>query len=277
MKSLLEITNQKPWWHNDLSVLIQGDCVEVMKKMTEKSVDVVFADPPYFLSSGGISVQSGKMVSVDKGDWDKSLTINDKLLFHQTWIREARKVLKDDGTIWISATLHSVYAIGVALELEGFSIINNVIWRKTNPAPNISGRAFTHSTETVIWARKQLTPTKKGKHYFAYHEMKKYNNGKQLKDFWDLNDTNVVFESGTTPKREKTYGKHPTQKPISLLERIIEASTTEGQIILDPFAGSGTTLIVAHSLSRRSIGIELDKMYLDLAKKRIVGGINHGK
>jgi site-specific DNA-methyltransferase (adenine-specific) len=102
--------------------------------------------------------------------------------------------------------------------------------------------------------------------------MKKYNNGKQLKDFWDLNDTNVVFESGTTPKREKTYGKHPTQKPISLLERIIEASTTEGQIILDPFAGSGTTLIVANSLTRRSIGIELDKMYLDLAKKRIIGG-----
>jgi site-specific DNA-methyltransferase (adenine-specific) len=272
MKSLLEITNQKPWWHNDLSVLVQGDCVEVMKKMTEKSVDVVFADPPYFLSSGGISVQSGKMVSVDKGDWDKSLTIKDKLSFHQTWIREARKVLKDDGTIWISATLHSVYAIGVALELEGFSIINNVIWRKTNPAPNISGRAFTHSTETVIWARKQLSPTKKGKHYFAYKDMKKYNHGKQLKDFWDLNDTNVVFESGTTPKREKTYGKHPTQKPISLLERIIEASTTEGQIILDPFAGSGTTLIVANSLSRRSIGIELDKMYLDLAKKRIIGG-----
>jgi site-specific DNA-methyltransferase (adenine-specific) len=277
MKSLLEIINQKTWWHNDLSVLIQGDCVEVMKKMTEKSVDVVFADPPYFLSSGGISVQSGKMVSVDKGDWDKSLTIKDKLLFHQTWIREARKVLKDDGTIWISATLHSVYAIGVALELEGFSIINNVIWRKTNPAPNISGRAFTHSTETVIWARKQLTPTKKGKHYFAYDEMKKYNNGKQLKDFWDLNDTNVVFESGTTPKREKTYGKHPTQKPISLLERIIEASTTEGQIILDPFAGSATTLFVANSLNRFAIGIELDKIYLDLGKKRIIGGIIYGK
>jgi site-specific DNA-methyltransferase (adenine-specific) len=277
MKSLLEITNQKPWWHNDLSVLIQGDCVEVMKKMTEKTVDVVFADPPYFLSSGGISVQSGKMVSVDKGDWDKSLAIKDKLLFHQTWIREARKVLKDDGTIWISATLHSVYAIGVALELEGFSIINNVIWRKTNPAPNISGRAFTHSTETVIWARKQLTPTKKGKHYFAYHEMKKYNHGKQLKDFWDLNDTNVVFESGTTPKREKTYGKHPTQKPISLLERIIEASTTEGQIILDPFAGSATTLFVANSLNRFAIGIELDKIYLDLGKKRIIGGIIYGK
>jgi site-specific DNA-methyltransferase (adenine-specific) len=277
MKSLLEIINQKTWWHNDLSVLIQGDCVEVMKKMTEKSVDVVFADPPYFLSSGGISVQSGKMVSVDKGDWDKSLTIKDKLLFHQTWIREARKVLKDDGTIWISATLHSVYAIGVALELEGFSIINNVIWRKTNPAPNISARAFTHSTETVIWARKQLTPTKKGKHYFAYDEMKKYNNGKQLKDFWDLNDTNVVFESGTTPKREKTYGKHPTQKPISLLERIIEASTTEGQIILDPFAGSATTLFVANSLNRFAIGIELDKIYLDLGKKRIIGGIIYGK
>jgi site-specific DNA-methyltransferase (adenine-specific) len=200
------------------------------------------------------------------------LSIQDKLSFHQTWIREARKVLKDDGTIWISATLHSVYAIGVALEIEGFSIINNVIWRKTNPAPNISGRAFTHSTETVIWARKQLTPKKKGKHYFAYDEMKKYNHGKQLKDFWDLNITNVVFESGTTPKREKTYGKHPTQKPISLLERIIESSTKEGQLVLDPFAGSGTTLIVANQLKRYAIGIELDNLYLHLAKKRIIGG-----
>jgi site-specific DNA-methyltransferase (adenine-specific) len=272
MKSLLEITKLKPFWHNDQSLLLRGDCVKIMPQIKEKSIDVIFADPPYFLSSGGISVQSGKMVSVNKGDWDKSLSIQDKLSFHQTWIKEARKVLKDDGTIWISATLHSVYAIGVALELEGFSIINNVIWRKTNPAPNISGRAFTHSTETVIWARKQLTPMKKGKHYFAYDEMKKYNQGKQLKDFWDLNETNVVFESGTTPKREKKYGKHPTQKPISLLERIIESSTKEGELVLDPFAGSGTTLIVANQLKRYAIGIEFDKIYLDLAKKRIIGG-----
>jgi site-specific DNA-methyltransferase (adenine-specific) len=272
MKSLLEITKLKPFWHNDQSILLKGDCVKIMPQIKEKSIDVIFADPPYFLSSGGISVQSGKMVSVNKGDWDKSLSIQDKLSFHQTWIKEARKVLKDDGTIWISATLHSVYAIGVALELEGFSIINNVIWRKTNPAPNISGRAFTHSTETVIWARKQLTPNKKGKHYFAYDEMKKYNHGKQLKDFWDFNDTNVVFESGTTPKREKTFGKHPTQKPISLLQRIIEASTTEGQVILDPFAGSGTTLIAANQIKRYAIGIEVDEIYLYLAKKRIIGG-----
>ncbi len=272
MKSLLEITKLKPFWHNDQSLLLKGDSLKIMPQIKEKSIDVIFADPPYFLSSGGISVQSGKMVSVNKGDWDKSLSIQDKLSFHQTWIKEARKVLKDDGTIWISSTFHSVYAIGVALELEGFSIINNVIWRKTNPAPNISGRAFTHSTETVIWARKQHTPKKKGKHFFAYDEMKKYNHGKQLKDFWDLNDTNVVFESGTTPKREKTHGKHPTQKPISLLQRIIEASTTEGQIILDPFAGSGTTLIVSNQLKRYAIGIELDDIYLDLAKKRIIGG-----
>ncbi len=260
MKSLLEIIKLKPFWHNNQSLLLKGDCMRIMPQINEKSIDVIFSDPPYFLSSGGISVQSGKMVSVNKGDWDKALSIQDKLSFHQTWIKEAHKVLKDDGTIWISATLHSVYAVGVALELEGFSIINNLIWRKTNPAPNISGRAFTHSTETVIWARKQLTPMKKGKHYFAYDEMKKYNHGKQLKGFWDLNETNIVFESGTTPKREKKYGKHPTQKPISLLERIIEASTTEGQIILDPFAGSGTTLIVANQLKRYAIGIESNNL-----------------
>ena len=276
MKSLSKIISLVPFWEDKSSSLFLGDTNQVMALMKEKSIDVVFADPPYFLSSGGISVQSGKMVSVDKGNWDKSLNIGDKLTFHREWIKSSRRLLKDDGTIWISSTFHSVYAIGVALELEGFSIINNVVWRKTNPAPNISCRALTHSTETVIWARKQLTTKKKGKHYFAYAEMKKYNNGKQLKDFWEIEDTEIVYESSTTPKREKLFGKHPTQKPLCLLKMIIEASSKEGQIILDPFCGSGTTLVAAKQLNRLSIGIDNEENFLELSKNRMIGE-NDGK
>ena len=149
-------------------VLLNGDSFKLLKKLEPKSVDMIFADPPYFLSSGGISCQNGKQVSVNKGEWDYSKTIEDRIKYHRKWIALCREVLKDDGTIMISSTLHSVYAIGVALELEGYSIINNIIWRKTNPAPNLARRCFTHSTETIIWARKQLTLKKKGKHYFNY-------------------------------------------------------------------------------------------------------------
>ena len=169
----------------------------------------------------------------------------------------------------ISSTLHSVYAICVALELEGYSIINNIIWRKTNPAPNLACRCFTHSTETIIWARKQLTLKKKGKHYFNYEAMKEENGGKQMKDVWEFEDIEPeIFESATASGSEKKQGKHPTQKPIKLLNRLITASTKEGDLVLDPFNGSGTTGIVASNLKRAYIGIELDKEYLDLTVRR---------
>ncbi len=258
--------------------LLKGDSFKLLKKIEPKSIDFIFADPPYFLSSGGISCQSGKQVSVNKGEWDYTKTIEDRIKYHRKWIKLCRDVLKDNGTIMISSTLHSVYAIGVALELEGYSIINNIIWRKTNPAPNLACRCFTHSTETVIWARKQLTLKKKGHHYFNYEAMKLENNGKQMKDVWEFEDIEPeFFESGTTPKSEKQFGKHPTQKPIALLKRLITAATKEGDIILDPFNGSGTTGIVAHNLNRKYIGIELDKEYLDLTIKRYLGGIKDGK
>ena len=208
-------------------------------------------------------------MSVDKGEWDKSLEITERLKYHCKWIRECREVLKDDGTIWISATLHSVYVIGVALEMEGFSIINNIIWQKTNPSPNLACRCFTHSTETVIWARKQLTPKKKGKHTFNYELMKESNGGKQMKDVWDFNEPEPEFYiSSVTPQSEKKEGKHPTQKPLGLLKRIIEASTNEGDLILDPFNGSGTTGIAAIMLNRKYIGIEQEQEYLELSKRR---------
>ena len=270
------VTKRDIFFADNGFTLLKGDTFRLLKKIDAKSVDMIFADPPYFLSSGGISCQNGKQVSVNKGEWDYSKTIEDKIKYHRKWISLCREILKDDGTIMISSTLHSVYAIGVALELEGFSIINNIIWRKTNPAPNLACRCFTHSTETIIWARKQLTLKKKGKHYFNYEAMKEDNGGKQMKDVWEFNEPEVI-EIATAPKSEKKYGKHPTQKPIKLLERLIIAASKEGDVILDPFNGSGTTGIVAHVLKRQYIGIELDINYLELSKKRYLGGKNNGK
>ena len=268
----------KKYYDNNNFTLYKGDCFKIIPKLEPKSIDMIFADPPYFLSSGGISCSSGRQVSVDKGDWDKSLDIKEKLKYHREWIRKCREVLKDNGTIWISATLHSVYAIGVALEMEGFSIINNIIWQKTNPSPNLACRCFTHSTETVVWARKQLTPTKKGTHTFNYQLMKEDNNGKQMKDVWIFDEAEPeLYISSVTPKSEKKEGKHPTQKPMGLLERIIKASTCEGDLILDPFSGSGTTGIAAVMLKRRYIGIEQEKEYLDLSIRRIERNENDKK
>lgn len=265
----LPVTKKSLYFNSEEFALLKGDSFKLLKKLNPKSIDMVFADPPYFLSSGGISCSGGKQVSVNKGEWDKSLEITERLNYHRKWISLCREVLKDNGTIWISATLHSVYAIGVALEMEGFSIINNIIWQKTNPSPNLACRCFTHSTETVIWARKQLTPKKKGKHTFNYEEMKEENNGKQMKDVWEFEDAEPEFYiSSVTPKSEKKEGKHPTQKPLGLLERIIKASTNEGDLILDPFNGSGTTGIAAKMLNRKYIGIEQEEEYLALTMRR---------
>ena len=251
----------KIYYEEDNVKLYLGDCFKILNKMKEKSVDMIFADPPYFLSNGGISCHSGRQVSVDKGEWDKGLTPNEKLNYNRKWIRLCRKVLKDDGTIWISGTYHNIYSIGVALELEGFSIINNITWQKPNPAPNLACRSFTHSTETILWARK-IDGNKKGNHYFDYPAMKEINGGKQMKDVWVLN----------LPKKiEKTNGKHPTQKPESVLERIIIASTRENDVILYPFNGSGTTGVVAKKLKRKYIGIEIEEQYIEITKARLNG------
>lgn len=249
----------KAYYEDEDSKLILGNCIEVLKTFEDKTVDVIFADPPYFLSSGGVSCHSGKQVSVNKAEWDKSITIDEKIKFSRKWLKECKRVLKDNGSIWISGTFHNIYSIGVALELEGFSIINNIIWQKPNPAPNLTCRCFTNSTETILWARKQLTPKKKGKHLFNYQLMKEMNNNKQMKDVWNI----------PLPKKaEKKYGKHPTLKPIELLKRIILASTNEGDLILDPFCGSSTTGLACKELNRKYIGIDNVKEYLDLSIKR---------
>ena len=245
----------KYYSQNDFT-LILGDSLEELKKIKSKSIDMIFADPPYFLSGDGITCSGGKIVSVKKGEWDKKIDIKEKHKFNKKWIRLCKRVLKDNGTIWISGTMHNIYSIGMALEEEGFKIINNITWKKLNPPPNISCRAFTHSTETILWAKKDI---KNAKHKFNYETMKTMSGGKQMKDVW---------ETSLTKPSEKKYGKHPTQKPIELLKRIIIASTDEGDLILDPFNGSGTTGIVANLLNRKYIGIEKEKDYLDLTIRR---------
>ena len=247
----------KVYYENDKLLLVNDDCLKTLKKIEQKSIDMIFADPPYFLSGNGITCNSGKMVSVKKGKWDEQIDIKEKHKFNRKWIKLCKEVLKDDGTIWISGTMHNIYSIGMALEEEGFKIINNITWKKLNPPPNISCRAFTHSTETILWAKKDLP---KSKHKFNYSIMRELNNGKQMKDVW---------ETSLIKKSEKKFGKHPTQKPLILLEKIILASTIEDSVILDPFNGSGTTGIVANNLNRKYIGIEKEKEYLDLTIRRL--------
>lgn len=250
----------KPYFVNDFATLYYGNCLKILKQLGDKTIDVIFADPPYFLSGGGVSCRSGKQVCVNKANWDKKIDIEERLKFNRQWLKECRRVLKDDGTIWISGTFHNIYSIGVSLEKEKYSIINNITWQKPNPAPNLACRCFTNSTETILWARKQLSPTKKGKHYFNYALMKEINNNKQMKDVWDFK---------LPKKEEKKYGKHPTQKPVDLLIRIIQASTKENDIVLVPFCGSSTTGVACKMLNRKYIGIDNVKEYLDLSIKRL--------
>lgn len=248
--------NGKYYFETDDFKLIFDDVFKAIKRFNDKSVDMIFADPPYFLSNDGITCSGGKMVSVNKGEWDRALSINEKHKFNRKWIKECYRILKDNGTIWISGTLHNIYSIGMALEEEGFKIINNITWQKTNPPPNLACKTFTHSTETILWARKDL---KNIKYTFNYETMKKLNNNKQMKDVWT---------TSLTKPSEKKQGKHPTQKPLEILDKIIIASTNKNDLILDPFCGSSTTGISAIRLNRKYIGIDKEKAYLDLSIRR---------
>ena len=246
----------KYYFETDNFKLIYADVFRAIKKIYDKSIDMIFADPPYFLSNDGITCSGGKMVSVNKGEWDKTLSIKEKHKFNKKWIKECYRILKDSGTIWISGTLHNIYSIGMALEEEGFKIINNITWQKTNPPPNLACKTFTHSTETIIWARKDL---KNIKYTFNYQIMKELNDNKQMKDVWT---------TSLTKPSEKKCGKHPTQKPLEILDKIILASTKENDLILDPFCGTSTTGISAVNLNRRYIVIDNEKNYIEISKKR---------
>lgn len=260
---ILASLKQKPHFlHNDF-VLYLGDSTDILNALPENSIDMIFADPPYMLSNGGFTVHAGKMVSVNKGDWDKSNGFEEDYQFHRRWLEACHRVLKPEGTIWVSGTYHSIYQCGHAIQSIGYHVLNDITWFKPNASPNLSCRFFTASHETILWARKH----KKAKHVFNYDLMK---NGewpedkikeptKQMRSVWSVNPPKT---------EEKKFGKHPTQKPLSLLERIVLASTKEGDVIIDPFTGSSTTGLAAHKHGRKFIGIDTEEKYLDLSQKR---------
>ena len=234
--------------------LLQGNCLGIIPQIDAK-VDMVFADPPYFLSNDGLTVKNGKIQSVNKGQWDKLVSDDDAYTFTYEWLSAVREKMADNATLWVSGTHHNIFTLGRILPQLGFKILNVITWEKTNPPPNFSCRFFTHSTEFIIWVRKHP----KIPHYFDYDLMKRLNNDKQMKDVWRL---------PAIAKWEKSCGKHPTQKPLALLAQIILASTKKNALVLDPFAGSSTTGVASNVLGRRFIGIEQETEYLQLSQAR---------
>ena len=262
--------------------LYEGDSLEVLDKLAEKHpagcFDMIFADPPYFLSNGGITCHAGKMVKVDKGDWDKSRGVQENHNFNREWLKRCQRVLKPNGTIWVTGTHHVIFSVGYAMQQLGFKILNDIAWEKPNPPPNLSCRYFTHSTETLIWAAK----TEKSTHLFNYSAMKAVT-GKQMKTVWrskeltEEDSMRDVWTISAPGADEKAFGKHPTQKPITLLERCILASTNESDLVLDPFLGGGTTAVACSRLGRMCVGLDLSVEHVKLSADRVRATLSQHK
>ena len=238
--------------------LLQGDSLHILPTIDDKSINMIFADPPYFLSNDGLTVKNGMVQSVNKGDWDKFSDDNEIYIFTYDWLSQAKRMLADNGTIWMSGTHHNIFTLGRVLSQLNFKVLNMITWEKPNPPPNFSCRYFTYSTEWIIWARKNP----KIPHYFDYELMKSLNGDKQMKDVWRL---------PAVSSWEKQFGKHPTQKPLGLLSRIVLASTKANDLVLDPFTGSSTTGIAANLFGRKFIGVDQDSNFLTLSKNRYLG------
>jgi site-specific DNA-methyltransferase (adenine-specific) len=242
--------------------IYQGDCLDILAKLPENTFDLIFADPPYFLSNNGITCHAGRMVSVNKGDWDRSRGADANHDFNRSWLAACQRVLKPNGAIWVSGTSHVIHSVGFAMQQLDFKLLNDISWLKPNPPPNLSCRYFTHATETIIWAAKN----KKSRHTFHYQHMKELAGGKQMKSVWTI----------PPPESwEKKFGKHPTQKPVALLERILLASSTEGDLVLDPFLGSGTAAIAALRLSRQVVGVDFEQAWIQLTLVRLCSDLVH--
>lgn len=242
------------YYEDKCSILYQDDAFNFMKRIPNNAVDVIVADPPYFLSNDGFSNSGGKFVSVNKGKWDK-LPSKDIEKFYAEMLSQFQRILNKNGTAWIFGSMHNIYVIGYLLNRYDFKILNNITWQKSNPAPNLSRRMFTHSTETILWIKK-----KDGKQFFNYDLMRKLNGNKQMKDVWT---------TATINKSEKRFGNHPTQKPLSIIMRIIKASTTDGMIVLDPFIGAGTTAVAGKLCGVKVVGVDNSAGYLNIAVQRL--------
>jgi site-specific DNA-methyltransferase (adenine-specific) len=237
--------------------LFLGDSIKLLQSFPDESIDLIFADPPYFLSNGGMTCKNGEMVPVKKGSWDQSRGVEEDFRFQHAWLKESKRILKPNGSLFVSGTRHNIFSVGFSMQRLGYKLLNDITWYKPNPPPNLACRYFTHSSETVIWAARD----EKAKWTFNYKLMKRLNGGKQMKSVWSI----------LPPRKdEKLLGKHPTQKPVELLERIVLAASRPGDVVLDPFSGSGTTGIAARRLGRRYIGIELSPEYADLAVDRLL-------
>jgi len=261
------------------SRLYSGDSLEWLNSLPENSVDCIWTDPPYLLSNDGITCIAGKMVKVNKGEWDRSRGIDLDHEFNRTWLKACRRVLKPAGTIWVSGTLHVYLSVGMAMQQEGFRILNDIVWEKPAPPPNLGCRCFTHSTEIILWATKAMKGSK-DRYTFNYLDMKAENSGKQMKNVWKMRapdsqgsnrgeDLSSLWRLMPPTTQEKKLGKHPTQKPIALVARCLRASTNVGDLVLDPFAGSGTTGVAASQLDRKFLGCERDEKFVRLATKRL--------
>ncbi len=258
--------------HGEGWALVAGDCLDALESLPPGSVDLVFADPPYHLSNGGSTCQSGRRARVDKGSWDRTGGVAVDHAFQTRWLSACRRVLKPSGTLWCSGTQHVIFSVGYALQELGFHLLNTVTWFKPNAAPNLACRFFTHSTELLLWASPQrLKPLR---HRFNYRELKTANGGKQMRDLWQIAEEprpggeQVVWAIPSPGPREKVEGRHPTQKPLALLERVLAASAAPGDLVLDPFAGSGTTGLAALRAGCRFLGIEREPAYIELASRR---------
>lgn len=248
------------WESEDgLSRLYHGDSLEAMASLPAESVDCIWTDPPYNLSNDGITCVSGQMVKVNKGEWDRSRGVEMDHEFNKAWLAACYRLLKPTGTIWVTGTLHVYPSVGFALQQLGFRILNDIIWEKPAPPPNLGCRCFTHSTELIFWA----TKAQKGKerYTFNYETMKAENGDKQMKNVWRM---------PAPSSYEKRYGKHPTQKPVELVARCLRASTNPGDLVFDPFSGSSTTGVAALALGRHFIGCEGDESHVELSRKRLM-------
>ncbi len=248
-----------------LDRIIAGDCIATMKALPAKSVDMIFADPPYNLQLGGeLFRPDGSHVDAVTDDWDKFDTFQQYDAFTRAWLAEAHRILKDDGTIWVIGSYHNIFRVGAAVQDLGYWILNDIVWRKANPMPNFRGTRFTNAHETLIWASKG----EKAKYTFNYRSMKTLNDEIQMRSDWEF----PICGGGERLKKGGVK-VHPTQKPEALLYRILLACTKPGDVVLDPFFGTGTTGAVAKRLGRRWIGIEREADYIEAAQERIAAAL----